>query len=177
MRIIAFIFVLGLFFQSCSDLKKGDQLSEIQALQRSIDSIEVVLIENHIDTLDDLSMTMRILNIDLARLKSSDTVPLELAYKMDEYKWMRKSVPIIATNQVALKEGVVEVRQSLKKLEVDVSNASGRKDKYDDYIAFEQKKVKELTSTLSETMNLRDKLVNDFATIHGEINRFVKERR
>ena len=169
------ILCLGFFFQSCSDLKKGDQLSEIQGLLKTIDSVEVVLIENQIDTLENLTFTMRILQVDLAKLKAKDSIPLNLALKMDEYKWMRKSVPIIANNQIALKKGIKEVRLSLNELEVDISKASGRKDKYENYIGFEKKKVNLIRTTLTETSKLSDKLIKDFDVIHGEIVRYVRK--
>lgn len=167
-----FLFLGFILLISCSDLKKGEQLQAIDQLSATVDSIEVVLIEHHIDTLKQMLDNAKEVQESIATFHSSDTIPLEFALRMDEYKLMIQNIPEIEINQLTLKNGVTEIRTSLSNLKTDISNASGEKQKYDEFIAHEKKKVNELRDVLTNYDTLRNQLMDHFNELHEEMKEF-----
>lgn len=168
-----FLFLGIILFISCSDLKKGEQLQSLDQLSATVDSIEVVLIEHHIDTLKQMLDNAKEVQESIAQFHSSDTIPLEFALRMDEYKLMIQNIPEIEQNQLTLKNSIAEIRASLSNLKVDISNASGEKQKYDEFIAHEKKKVNELREVLTNYDSLRNQLMEHFNELHEEMKEFA----
>lgn len=168
-----FLFLGIILFISCSDLKKGEQLQSIDQLSATVDSIEVVLIEHHVDTLKQMLDDAKEVQESIATFHSSDTIPLEFALRMDEYKLMIQNIPEIEQNQLTLKNRITEIRTSLSNLKADISNASGEKQKYDEFIAHEKKKVNELREVLTNYDSLRNQLMNHFNELHEEMKEFA----
>lgn len=161
-----------LLFISCSDLKKGEQSKSIDELSATVDSIEEVLIEHHVDTLKQMLDNAKEVQESIALFHSSDTIPLDFALRMDEYKLMIQNIPEIEQNQFTLKNGVTEIRVSLSNLKADINNASGEKQKYDEFIAHEKKKVTELREVLTNYDLLRSQLMENFNELHEEMKEF-----
>lgn len=162
-----------LIFQSCTDLKKGGQLSILDDLTKTVDSIEVVLNENRIDTLKNMRDAARLMDERIAELHSSDTLSLTFAMQLDEYKLMVESIPEIEMQQVELKKGVAELHTSISKLRTDISNASGEKNRYDEFLLFEKKKVVQLRDVLNSFVKMRDKLESDYPSVEEEVRNFA----
>jgi hypothetical protein len=155
---------IGLTFVSCSDLKKGEQLNSIDAMHNTVDSIEIVLNENKIDTLSALITATTTLELRIKNNYYSDTIDMELGRKMDAFKRTRLRLGPLSNTFNTIKTGVEEEKVMLKNLRTDIDNGNGDRKKYQEYVSFEQKKVGQLRSLLNayvlektETMELIDK--------------------
>lgn len=170
MKQIVVLFILALFIVSCSDLKKGEQLEHIDQMSNSIDSVEVVLMSNKIDSLQKMQALADSVILRISKNYQSDTVTLEFGKKMDTYKQMVLSLPIIIEDQLTLKENIKTIRVSLIELREDVSSASGKRNLYDQYLSFESNKLDSVRIKAKEYMELRNKLIANFNQIHSEMN-------
>lgn len=169
-----FIFLTAIvIFQSCTDLKKGGQLSTLDAFAKTIDSIEVVLNENRIDTLKNMHDAAQIMDERIAEFHSSDTLSLAFAMKLDEYKLMVETIPEIEMYQIELEKGINELRASISKLRTDISNASGEKNRYEEFLSFEKKKLVLLRDVLNSFVEMRDKIVSDYPSVEEEVRSFA----
>jgi len=162
-----------MIFQSCTDLKKGGQLSNLDQLSKTIDSIEIVLNENRIDTLKKMHDSAKVISAQIGEFHSADTLSLVFAMKLDDYKLMVESIPEIKMYQIQLKEGIAELRTSVTNLRKDVTNSSGQKNRYSEFISFEKRKIDLLRDALNSFIDLRDKIINDFSSVEEEVRNFA----
>ena len=78
MRFLSFI-GLTILLSSCSDFSKGEQLESIAQLNKTVDSIETVLIENKIEDLEEISLDAETVTSRIKENLNSDTLDLKLA--------------------------------------------------------------------------------------------------
>lgn len=167
-----FIAIIGISLASCSDLKKGEQLKSIEALNKSVDSIETVLLENEIDTLSALITATITLELRIKNNYFSDTIDMELGKKMDAFKRTRRRLGPLSGTFNTIRIGVKEERDILTKLRSDIENGNGDRKKYPDYVAFEQKKVTQLRSLLEAYVKEKKETMEIIDRIYPEMNAF-----
>ncbi len=174
MKKIAPFLLLVILIASCSDLKKRKQLDHIDQLSNSLDSIEVVLLSNKIDSLQQMQALSNNIMEEITENYQSDTISLAFGKKMDSYKQMILSFPIIIEDQVTLNTNITTIRKSLSELKEDISAANGKRNQYDEYIAFETKKLDSVRTKAKEYMVFRDKLIAHFKQTHTEMDNYSK---
>lgn len=164
--------IIGLFLVSCSDLKKGDQLKSIEAMNKSVDSIETVLLENEIDTLSALITATVTLELRIKNNYFADTIDMELGKKMDAFKRTRRRLGPLSGTFNTIRIGVKDEKEMLKKLKSDIENGNGDRKKYPEYITFEQKKVDQLRSLLNAYVKEKKETMEIIDRIYPEMNAF-----
>ncbi len=195
MKIFSFfiLFAFTLLFASCGDLDKPKHLKAIAKMEESIDSMHIVLKENRLDTLAGIQIAANAL---LTRFKTyyvTDTIDMELGKKMNQFKRVMKSIKpkkgrgaktstesneiIIADRSIGngfavVHSGLKAEEQTLTDLKKDIENGNGRRDKYAEYIKFEQQKVFQLQQLLKAYVDHKNKTIKDFNEIYGELNAF-----
>jgi hypothetical protein len=195
MKIFSFfiLFAVTLLFASCGDLDKPKHLKAIAKMEESIDSMHIVLKENRLDTLAGIQIAANAL---LTRFKTyyvTDTIDMELGKKMNQFKRVMKSIKpkkgrgaktstesneiIIADRSIGngfavVHSGLKAEEQTLTDLKKDIENGNGRRDKYAEYIKFEQQKVFQLQQLLKAYVDHKNKTIKDFNEIYGELNAF-----
>lgn len=165
--------LLGLL--SCTDLNKGKQISAIDGMNKTIDSIQTVLLENEIDTIAALQVATNTVELRIKNYYYADTIDMALGRKMDAYKVMRRSLGPLGRSYVTIKNGVIAERTALSNLKKDIENGDGDRKKYDEYVQFEQGKVDQLRSLLSEYVKEKNKTMKTFNELHQELYDFSME--
>lgn len=163
---------LALVTYSCSDLKKGEYLTAIEDMNKTIDSVETVLLENQIDTLPQLTVACMGVELRIKNNYYADTIDMELGKKMDAFKRMRKRLKPIAGTFNTIKLGVKDERETLKALKTDIENGNGDRKKYGEYVEFEQQKVNQLRSLIKDYVNEKDLAVKTLDELYDELNVF-----
>jgi len=174
MRFVVFIFTI-LLLVSCSDLKKGEQLETISVLNKSIDSIQTVLIENKLEEINQLEYEVEAV---ISRIKdniSSDTLELSLATKIDTYQRMYHSLSFLKSSYSLLKSSLIEEKKVLRKLKKDIKKGNGYRNKYEEYVIFESAKVATLRSNLKKYVSLRKKSIDIHLSLHDKLYDFSFE--
>lgn len=164
--------IIGVSLASCSDLKKGEQLQSIEAMNKSLDSIETVLLENEIDTLSALITATVTLELRIKNNYYSDTIDMELGKKMDAFKRTRRRLGPLSSTFNTIRIGVNDERDMLKKLKTDIENGNGDRKKYPEFVSFEQEKVDQLRKLLNSYVKEKKETMETMDRVYPEMNEF-----
>lgn len=173
MRFIPVVFsVLSIFLTSCSDLNKKGQLTRIDEMNNSLDSIKTVLLENKIDTITQLMFAASQVEQRIKSNYVSDTIDMALAKKMNAFKVSRKRLRPLGKLYNNINLGVDEEKEALRLLKSDIENGSGERNKYDDYVMFEASKVHQLRMLLKDYVSSKSKTMIELDKLYPEMNEF-----
>jgi hypothetical protein len=182
-----------LLFASCGDLDKPKHLKAIASMEKSLDSMHTVLKENRLDTLAGIQIAANALMTRFKTYYVSDTIDMELGKKMNQFKRIMKSIKpkkgrgakndtdnseiVIADRSIGngfaiVHNGLKAEEETLIALKGDIENGNGRRDKYAEYIKFEQQKVYQLQQLLKAYVDHKNKTIKDFNEIYAELNAF-----
>lgn len=171
--IILILTALSLF--SCTDLKKGKQLESIEKMNLALDSIQTVLFEHEIDTIAALGVAANTLELRIKNNYYADTIDMELGKKMDGFKVMRRTLGPLGRSYSVIKKNIVTEKETLKNLKTDIEKGNGERDKYDDYVKFEEGKVQQLRTLLKDYVTQKEKTMTNFFELYEELNTFSLE--
>jgi hypothetical protein len=184
--------LLGVFFLtllSCTDLERKEQLKQIARMKQSVDSLQKNLETNRIDTLSGLRTAVMNLELRIRNNYTADTINLELGKKMAQYKTVKKffkrekgegakneslNNQTLGTAYLVVKNGLLQEQKTLDLLKSDIENGNGERNRYNEYVQFEQNKVKQLTILLEDYKKHKDKVLKMFFEVYNELDPFVK---
>lgn len=171
MKLFAFLFVT-ILLASCADISKGEQITTIDGLVKTVDSISTVLIENNSDEIITISRQSHTIEKRIKDNFENDTVDFEFGKKLDEFKHLLNSLKPIQDMFSELSKNSKLEKKILLKLKHDIENGNGERGKYDEYVQFEKEKVKELCLLLVQYTTSKKEAVGIFQKLHSEINEF-----
>lgn len=168
-----YLFMIPFFlFVSCQDIKKEKQVQEINQMLQKMDNIHNSFIENKNDSIKKIIASVMEVELRIRQNYNSDTIPLELGKKVNEYKMIAKKLSAIHKLYTQLEKGTLEEKESLKKLKKDIENSLGQRAKYDEYLKLEKKKVKQLENIFDEMISEQQKSIKSYYQLHKELNEF-----
>ena len=165
----------SILLTSCADALRPEQLAKVEQMQNQIDSLEQVIL-NH--PLDSAAMKAQEAEIVERRIKNNyfpDTIDKALAQKMNRFKVMRRSLAPLGYDFINLKNGFREMRMSLDNLYSDIDNGHNERDKYDEFIRFEQSKLEQLRALSDEYLKARQENLQTFDELFPELEAFSKD--
>lgn len=171
MRIL-FILLFGGLLASCVDLEKSTQTERIDAMNTTLDSIEVVIAEHAFDSLLQMQQNSYAIENRVKNYYVSDTINLALGRKMDAFKKMRKNMKPLAKARLAINSSIAEERVSLKHLLIDINGSNGDREKYNEYIQYEQAKVDQLKALLTDYVGTKISVIETYETYFDDLNEF-----
>jgi predicted nucleic acid-binding Zn-ribbon protein len=164
--------IAAFFLSSCMDLKTSEQLDSIEAMNQTIDSLEKVFEENRLDSVANISLKAYGVENRIKNNYVSDTINMEFGKKMDAFKVMRRNLKPLGKALTMIPQSIEEERVKLKELQEDIENGNGKREKYDEYIAFEQDKVNQLKTLVSEYMQVKEQSLKTYNELYDELNSF-----
>lgn len=167
------IFALVLFsIYSCADIDKRKHLEAIEKMNKSLDSIQTVLLENEIDTIAALGVATNSVELRIKNNYDADTIDMELGRKMDAYKLMRRTLAPLGRSFYMIKTSVIEEKSTLEKLKTDIEKGNGERKKFPEYIKFEEAKVQQLRILLKEYVIKKNETMKTFHELHEVLDAF-----
>lgn len=154
------------------DLKTSQQLETIEAMNQTIDSLETVFNENKLDSVAKISLNAYGVENRIKKNYVSDTINLELGRKMDAFKVMRRNLKPLGKSLTIVPTSIEEERQKLKELKTDIENGDGKREKYAEYISFEQDKVNQLKTLVTEYIEIKNSSLTTYNELYKELNDF-----
>jgi hypothetical protein len=167
-----FLFSALLVLSSCADAKKPIQLEAVDSMLVSVDSIAQIVLENKIDSSLQYSNQAEDVERRIKRFYFTDTINEAFARKMDAFKVMRRKFKPLTMDQLTLDKGCVDMKESLKKLRSDIENSYNERDKYDEFIGFEQAKLEQLQILSADYVDTKNKTILTFHDLYDELNAF-----
>jgi len=186
------LILLGILFLtlvSCTDFDRKEQLKQIANMKQTVDSLQKNLEINRIDTLAGLRTAVMNLELRIRNNYTADTIDIELSKKMAQYQTVKKffvaekeeggeneslNSQTLGAAYLVVKNGLLQEQKSLDLLKSDIENGNGERNKYNEYLQFEQNKVKQLTILLDDYKKHKDKVLKMFFDVYNELDPFVK---
>ena len=186
------LILLGILFLtlvSCTDFDRKEQLKQIANMKQTVDSLQKNLEINRIDTLAGLRTAVMNLELRIRNNYTADTIDIELSKKMAQYQTVKKffvaekeeggeneslNSQTLGAAYLVVKNGLLQEQKTLDLLKSDIENGNGERNKYNEYLQFEQNKVKQLTILLDDYKKHKDKVLKMFFEVYNELDPFVK---
>ena len=173
MKFIPGILILVVLF-SCSDLSRSDRLSQLDELNDSLDSMEVVAIameENKISSMLEASeqVSRKIEELD------PDTIEYDFAIRLDRFKQMNAICTEAKLNYERISDLIKEERTSINNLYKDIENDQGLRNKYDEYIRLEKDKTEQLLERLNGYIDELTVAINTFDELNVILTKEIDE--
>ena len=181
--------ILFLILVSCTDFDRKEQLKEIANMKQTVDSLQKNLEINRIDTLAGLRTAVMNLELRILNNYTADTIDIELRKNMAQYQTVKKffvaekeeggeneslNSQTLGAAYLVVKNGLLQEQKTLDLLNSDIENGNGERNKYNEYLQFEQNKVKQLTILLDDYKKHKDKVLKMFFDVYNELDPFVK---
>lgn len=164
-----------LIVAACHDVRKQKQLDQLSTLntivvniQQQVDSIDIVAWNQ---TRASTQETRRIIK---ANYTTDDTISLEFAQKLENYKAIEVNLSYFEKEREQFLEALQRARNAVKLLRNDVENSQGDRNAYDKNIAIEKKRVTELANYFAQWLETKTKCVNSYHDLHPTILEFTK---
>lgn len=106
----------------------------------------------------------------------SDTITIEVAKKMNTFKRLHEMLPLTLTLRDQILKQLNETKTDLKNLRKDISEGSGRRGKYEEYISKEEKKCRVLKEEFERCSNMVEEISEGMETIYTEMELLIVER-
>jgi hypothetical protein len=165
--------ILPFLYVSCSDMKKVEQLEQIEMLQSSLDSLETQWNTNEatqIDSLENLSFS----KIDsIGNLYNGQEIELVVASKIDLFKQSNHDFKELKKIHEFYPVVLKEKQKSLKLLKKDIEKGSGRREKYDEYIDFEQKELSTICKQYDDYQRTKKRCFKNYMNSQKTVNQLL----
>jgi hypothetical protein len=169
-----FIFVAGFLIVSCSDLNRSEQLRSIDGMSKSIDSLELVLKNNLIDSARKMSIDMQNVELLFKKYYIVDTIDAVFANEINDFKQARKSLGHFQADQNDLTKGCTEMKESLRLLRHDIENGDGDRKKYDEYVAHETSKLNSMQRLAKDYVEQQKYALEVYNRLFSKMNKMAR---
>lgn len=178
------LFVFLIF--SCSNKKQEDQLKAIDVMNSKLEKFESKLEANKIDTIAGLKVATTTLIIRIQNNYYSEKVDLAFGRKMDEFKELSEIIvpdmdggvnheKTLDRRFLDIKKSISEEKKALKLLKADIENGNGKKEQFDEFIIYEQRKVNLIGELLKVYMNYKEKQLPRFLSLYKHLDGIAKD--
>lgn len=165
------LFLVLITLNSCADLKRKDQLKQLSEVEKSLDSIQTVLIE----TFDvDEFVSILDLNQELSiKIKeNTDTISVEFALVLDDYNNVFRNKSDVRGEFNILRDNLLRAKLSIHNLQSDIEEGEGQRGEYNDFVKFEQQKVQTLRNDLTTFIQLYNPFIELHEKYYSKIDSF-----
>lgn len=143
--------VLSLFLGlvACSDLQRPEQLNIIAGLEEMLDEAENSLEDISVDKLQGIFDASEAVKEKILA-EMPDSLDLGRAIRLDRFREAGDAAFLLSAEREELIKIIPDYREALKKLKRDIESGNGQKHKYDGYIDFEEKKIKDFSARVKD---------------------------
>jgi len=157
-----FLLTIVLIFLSCSDIKKGRQLESVHLISKTIDSLQSKWDKEDQTKIDSFIHTCSSKIDSIAILYQSQELALNEATQLDLFKNANNDFVELKKIHDFFPYILSEKKQAILSLQKDINNGSGRREKYDQYIAFEQQELTTIIQQLDNYIKIKQRCLNNF---------------
>lgn len=166
-------FLIVAFLISCKDEQKMKYLENVSSLENELDSLERIANDSTRRTSFNVNMSVRNTIIKVKNNYLPDTIDYAVAEMMNDYKEIRKALSSNSGNLAKAKQSIPEVEQKLADLKHDIENGVGERERYQEYIEFEQKKIEDIKEVLDYYVKTNEKFYKRYDSLHPIVSNFA----
>ena len=164
------LFILFLF--SCLDFDRSKHIKEINSSILELEHCLTELKSPKFDSIPIVLSEIKQLNEHLRRYIKQDTLSLETALKIDEYKSIEATITQLTVQIPITENDIKTVINDLKNLENDISNNAGDRANYSANLAVENENKKVLVEASKRYTTDLSSSINRFNSIHSTLKDF-----
>lgn len=162
---------LALTLSSCKNENKKELLTEIDSMEKTLDSLETVAEDTTRYRKTDIVASVRNTILKVKNNYKPDTIDYVLAEQMNSYKEIRKAISKNSGNLAKAKQTIPEVKEKLEDLRHDIENGVNDRDKYQEFINYEKSKISEIEQVLSYYIETTNTYYKRYDSLHPIIDR------
>jgi len=171
----ATVFALLFVLLACSDIKKGKQIEQVVLLNKQIDSLQNLWNKEDKKKLDSFIVLCNSKLDSISLLYKNQEIDLETAHHIDVFKQANKDFIELKKIHSFFPNILQEKKQNLKQLHQDISKGSGRREKYDEYIAFEQQEWQTIEQQFNQYITVKKRCLTDYTNTKNRIDTLLLE--
>lgn len=154
-------------------MRKGKQLEQIETLQKSLDSLENEWNIEEAKIIDSLAKQCSSKIDSISLLYNAQPIELVTASKIDVFKQCNNDLQELKKIHVFYPVLLLEKKRSLASLKADVSKGSGRREKYDEYIVFEEKELSTICQQHTDYQKTKERCIKNYSVSKGVVDKLL----
>jgi hypothetical protein len=174
---------LVLLLVACVSSKRDKQLNEINKMLSQTDSLKNVLERNKLDSVVEFQLAANELMARIRKVYKPKKVDISFGRKVDEFKELQmmfikekeENKRTLSGEYGLIFSSLSEERETLNQLKTDIENGRGEKNKYEEYITFEKRKMNTIKGLLDHYLMRKTKYLPRFQKSMNEINEFLNQ--
>lgn len=179
MKLILFFSLCILLICSCESKDKIKQIEQLTIMIEKTDSLNRIFEKNKLDSVVEYQLAA---NTCLLRLKNNykpTKVDMVFGEKVNEFKRLQRlfkkkhNQKTLADEATAISNSIREEKQALYNLKMDIESGYGEKNKYSEFITFEQSKVNTIKVLLEQYLIKKNRDLPRFRKSVKELNDFM----
>jgi len=156
----------ALTLSACNNGNQKELLSEIDEMETTLDSLNVVANDTTRYGTKNIVTSVRETILKVKKHYTTDTIDYELANQMNSYKEIRKGLSKNTSNLTKVKLTIPEVQAKLSDLKHDVENGINDRDKYKEFVNYEKTKIFEISEVLSYYLETSKMFYDRYDSLH-----------
>ena len=179
MKPFVFISLCILFISSCQSSMKKKQIEQLTKMIEQTDSLNRVFTKNKMDSVVEYQLAANSCMIRLKNNYKPTKVDMEFGGKVNEFKKLQRlfkkkhNHKTLSDEANVISNSIREEKQALYNLKMDIESGYGNKEKYDEFITFEQSKVTTIKVLLEQYLIRKKKDLPRFRKSLKELNDFM----
>jgi len=165
-----YIFLFVPFFWACSDLKKGKQLEQVAVLNDKLDSLQSQWNREEKGIIDSFIITCTSKIDSVSLLYQSQEIDLHTATQLDLFKQANGDFVELKKIHSFFPTVLQDKKQAIESLQHDIGNGSGRREKYDQYIEFEQQELQMLMQQLDHYTQTKQRCQKNYVSSKATVD-------
>ncbi len=167
MRGTIFILLIAMTtLYSCKNKDRENYIQEIDEMSATLDSLKIIAYNTTGQSIQPISQSVHQTVQQIKQNYNADTIDLQTAKKIDAYKEIESAISINSGNLAKAKQAIPEVQQKIEDLKHDIENGVNDRDKYQEYIAFEKSKIKDIENVLSYYIKTKRSYQDRYDSLH-----------
>jgi predicted nucleic acid-binding Zn-ribbon protein len=158
---------------SCKDEEKANYLNEVSSIEQELDSLESIVNDTTRRNSTMVNLNVRNTIIKVKKNYLPDTIDYSVANMMNDYKEIRKAISSNSGNLAKAKQAIPEVKQKIEDLKHDIKNGVGERERYKEYIDFEQNKIEDIKNVLDYYIKTNNKFYDRYDSLHPIVTNFA----
>lgn len=163
------VFFVSVLIVSCNQ-EKHKHLLEIEKMENTLDSLYTIAYDTTQQNAQRITHSVKETILKLKNGYEKDTLNLDLVKKIERYKEIDDVLLINSGNIAKVKQAIPEVQKNLENLKHDIKNGINDRERYIEFINFEQSKINDIKSILNYYFQTLDEFTKRYDSLHPIIN-------
>lgn len=179
MKPFVFISFFILLICSCEPAEKVKQIERLTKMIEQTDSLNRVFKKNKMDSVVEYQLAANTIMIRLKNNYKPTKVDMDFGIKVNEFKKLQRLFKkkhnhrTLSDEANVISNSIREEKQALYNLKMDIESGYGNKEKYNEFITFEQSKLNTIKVLLDQYLIRKNKDLPRFRKSLKELNDFM----